>query len=146
MPEPDKLSLFDAVNVSLGSIIGAGIFVILGAAAAVAGPGLVVSVLIAAGVSLLTGFTTAELSRMYPRSGGVYVFTRETISDFAGFLVGWSWLFSNIIGGATVAVGFGYYVSFFFPGLPPRAWLVGVVVVAAGTVYYRVPALRPRNE
>jgi APA family basic amino acid/polyamine antiporter len=128
-PAPAKLSLFDAVNVSLGSIIGAGIFVILGAAAAAAGPGLVVSVLIAAGVSLLTGLTTAELSRMYPRSGGVYVFTRETISDFAGFLVGWSWLFANVIGGATVAVGFGYYLSFFFPGLPKAVGIVGVVVL-----------------
>jgi len=129
MPEPAKLSLFDAVNVSLGSIIGAGIFVILGAAAAVAGAGLVLSVLVAAGVSLLTGLTAAELSRMYPRSGGVYVFTRETVSDFAGFLVGWSWLFSNVIGGATVAVGFGYYLSFFFPGLPKAAGIVGVVAL-----------------
>lgn len=128
-PPQTKLSLFDAVNVSLGSIIGAGIFVILGAAAAVAGPGLVVSVLIAAGVSLLTGFTTAALSRMYPHSGGVYLFTREAISDFAGFLVGWAWLFSNVIGGATVAVGFGYYLSFFFPGLPKAVGIVGVVVL-----------------
>jgi APA family basic amino acid/polyamine antiporter len=128
-PPPAKLSLFDAVNVSLGSIIGAGIFVILGAAAAVAGPGLVVSVLIAAGVSLLTGFTTAALSRMYPHSGGVYLFTRESISDFAGFQVGWAWLFSNVIGGATVAVGFGYYMSFFFPGLPRAVGIVGVVVL-----------------
>jgi APA family basic amino acid/polyamine antiporter len=125
------LTLFDAVNISLGSIIGAGIFVVLGAAAAVSGPALVGAVLIAAGVSLLTGLTTASLSRMYPRSGGVYVFARETISDFAGFLVGWAWLFSNIIGGATVAVGFGHYLSFFFPRLPTA---VGITTVIAVTV------------
>lgn len=129
------LSLFDAVNVSLGSIIGAGIFVILGAAAAVAGPALVGSVLIAAGVSLLTGLTAAALSRLYPRSGGVYVFTRAAISDFAGFVVGWSWLFSNIIGGATVAVGFGHYLSFFFPKLPTA---VGIVSVVAVTVWIQL--------
>src|SRR5512136_2642860 len=117
----EKLSLFDAVNISLGSIIGAGIFVILGAAAAVAGPALVISVLIAAAVSLLTGFSSAALSRLYPRSGGVYVFTREAISDFSGFLVGWVWLFSNIVGGATVAVGFGHYLAYFFPALPTGA-------------------------
>jgi APA family basic amino acid/polyamine antiporter len=126
-----RLSLFDAVNISLGSIIGAGIFVILGAAAAVAGPALVVSVLIAAGVSLLTGFATAALSRKYPRSGGVYVFTREAFSDSSSFLIGWVWLFSNIIGGATVAVGFGHYLSFFFPVLPTG---VGIVIVVATTV------------
>ncbi len=123
-----RLTLFDAVNVSLGSIIGAGIFVILGAAAAVAGPALVLSVLIAAFVSLLTGLSTAELSRMYPRSGGVYIFARETLSDFLGFLVGWVWLFSNVVGGATVAVGFGHYLSFFFPKLPAGVGIVAVVV------------------
>jgi APA family basic amino acid/polyamine antiporter len=126
-PRPG-LSLFDAVNISLGSIIGAGIFVILGAAAAVAGPALIVSVLIAALVSLLTGFAAAELSRMYPRSGGVYVFARETLSGFWGFLVGWVWLFSNIVAGATVAVGFGHYLSFFFPKLPTSAGVIFVVV------------------
>jgi APA family basic amino acid/polyamine antiporter len=126
-----SLSLFDAVNISLGSIIGAGIFVILGAAAAVAGPALILSVLIAAVVSLLTGFTAAELSRMYPRSGGVYVFARETLSVFPGFLVGWVWLFSNVVSGATVAVGFGHYLSYFIPALPTS---VGIVVVAVSTV------------
>lgn len=128
---PGKLTLFDAVNISLGSIIGAGIFVVLGAAAAVAGPGLVASVLIAAAASLLTGLSTAALSRKYPRSGGVYVFTREALSDLAGFLVGWIWLFSNVIGGATVAVGFGHYLSFFFPNWPPA---VGIVLVVFITV------------
>jgi len=125
------LSLFDAVNISLGSIIGAGIFVILGAAAALAGPGLVASVLIAALVSLLTGLTTAELSRRYPRSGGVYVFARETLSGFLGFLVGWVWLFSNVVSGATVAVGFGHYLKYFFPALPTAA---GIFAVVAFTV------------
>jgi APA family basic amino acid/polyamine antiporter len=124
-----SLSLFDAVNISLGSIIGAGIFVVLGAAAALSGPALVLSVVLAAAVSLLTGLATASLSRMYPRSGGVYVFTREAISDFAGFLVGWAWLFSNIIGGATVAVGFGHYLAFFFPSLPTAAGIVAVIAV-----------------
>ena len=123
-----KLTLFDAVNISLGSIIGAGIFVILGAAAAVAGPALVLSVLIAAFVSLLTGLSTAELSRLYPRSGGVYLFARETLSGFLGFLVGWVWLFSNVVGGATVAVGFGHYLTFFFPKLPTGVGIVAVVV------------------
>jgi len=128
-PKP-QLSLFDAVNISLGSIIGAGIFVILGAAAAVAGPALIASVFIAALVSLLTGLTAAELSRMYPRSGGVYIFAREAISDFSGFLVGWVWLFSNIVAGATVAVGFGHYLTYFFPKLPTGAGVVLVVVSA----------------
>lgn len=131
VPPGDRLTLFDAVNISLGSIIGAGIFVILGAAAAVAGPALVLSVLIAAVASLLTGLAAAGLSRRYPRSGGVYVFARETLSPGLGFLVGWVWLFSNVVGGATVAVGFGHYLQFLWPGLPAAAGIV--LVVAAVT-------------
>jgi len=125
-----KLSLFDAVNISLGSIIGAGIFVILGAAAAVAGPALIASVLIAALVSLLTGLSAAELSRKFPRSGGVYIFAREALSNFSGFLVGWVWLFSNIVAGATVAVGFGHYLKFFFPKMPIGAGVTFVVITS----------------
>lgn len=128
-PKP-RLSLFDAINISLGSIIGAGIFVILGAAAAVAGPSLILSVFIAAMVSLMTAFSAAELSRIYPRSGGVYLFAREAISGFTGFLVGWIWLFSNIVSGATVAVGFGYYLAYFLPHLPASVG-AGLVIVSA---------------
>lgn len=110
-----RLSLFDAVNISLGSIIGAGIFVIIGAAAAVAGPAVFLSVIVAGLVSTLTGLSTAELSRRFPRSGGAYTFAKETISDFTGYIVGWVWLFSNTVAGATVAIGFGHYLAFFVP-------------------------------
>ena len=112
-----NLNLFDAVNISLGSIIGAGIFVILGSAAALAGPAVFLSVVAAGLVSLLTGLSSAELSRKFPMSGGAYVFAKEALSGFFGFVVGWVWLFSNIVTGATVAVGFGYYLSFFSPSL-----------------------------
>jgi len=138
-----RLSLYDAVNISLGSIIGAGIFVILGAAAAVAGPGLVLSVLIAGFVSLLTGLSTAELSRLYPRSGGVYVFARETLSGFLGFLVGWVWLFSNVVSGATVAVGFGHYLKHLVPALPTAA---GIVIVVASTVMVHLAGARESSR
>lgn len=109
------LSLFDAVNIALGAIIGAGIFVVIGAAAGLAGPAVFISVLVAALVALLTGLASSELSRRYPKSGGAYLFARETISEPAGFLIGWVWLFSNIVAGATVAVGFGYYLAYFIP-------------------------------
>jgi APA family basic amino acid/polyamine antiporter len=121
------LGLFDAVNVALGAIIGAGIFVILGAATAISGPAVFISVIVAGAVAILTGLTSAELSRLYPTSGGAYTFAKESISDFAGFLVGWMWLFSNTVLGATVAVGFGYYLAFFFPGIPQQL-AVGLVL------------------
>src|SRR5208283_3329660 len=123
------LSLFDAVNIALGSIIGAGIFVILGSAAGIAGPAVFISVLVAAAVALMTGVASADLSRLYPQSGGAYRFARETISDSAGFIVGWVWLFSNIVAGATVAIGFGYYLNFFIPSFPANYGAAIIVIL-----------------
>jgi len=125
------LSLFDSVNIALGSIIGAGIFVIIGAAAAVAGPAVFLSVILAAIVSIFTGLTSAELSRRFPRSGGAYTFAKEAISGSAGFIVGWLWLFSNLVVGATVAIGFAYYLKFFIPSIPTN--LVAAAAIALAT-------------
>jgi basic amino acid/polyamine antiporter, APA family len=126
------LSLFDAVNIALGAIIGAGIFVILGAAAKVSGPAIFLSIIVAAVVAGLTGIASAELSKRFPKSGGAYTFAKEEISPFAGFLTGWVWLFSNIVAGATVAVGFGYYLAFFFPGVPTSAGAALVIAAVTG--------------
>jgi APA family basic amino acid/polyamine antiporter len=125
-----SLSLFDAVNISLGTIIGAGIFVIIGSAAALAGPAIFLSVIVAGLVSLLTGLSSAGLSKRFPRSGGAYLFAKETISDFFGFVVGWVWLFSNIVTGATVAVGFGYYLAFFVPRISIHVGGASAIVLA----------------
>jgi APA family basic amino acid/polyamine antiporter len=112
------LSLFDAVNISLGSIIGAGIFVIIGAATALAGPAVFLSAIIAGAVAMFTGIVSAGLSRMFPKSGGAYLFAREASSALMGFIVGIVWIFSNVVAGATVAVGFGYYLALLVPGIP----------------------------
>ncbi len=127
-----ELNLFDAVNIALGTIIGAGIFVIIGAAAAVSGPAVFLSALVGAVVSLLTGLSSAELSRRFPRGGGAYVFAKEVFSDFAGFVIGWVWLFSNTVVGATVSIGFAYYWKFFFPGMPTN--FAAAFAVALATV------------
>ncbi|MFA5077250.1 MAG: amino acid permease [Candidatus Micrarchaeia archaeon] len=124
------LSLFDAVNIALGSIIGAGIFVILGSAAGIAGPAVFLSVLVAAAVALMTGLASSGLSRRFPKSGGAYLFAREAISHSAGFIVGWIWLFSNIAAGATVAVGFGHYLAFFLPSVPANLAAALIVLLA----------------
>ncbi len=125
------LSLFDAVNVALGAIIGAGIFVIIGTAAGAAGPAVFISVLIAAAVAVMTGLASAELSRIYPKSGGAYLFAKEALSDWAGFVVGWVWIFSNVVAGAAVAVGFGHYAAFFVPSIPVQAWAAVAISAAA---------------
>ena len=114
------LSLFDAVGIGIGSIIGAGIFVVIGIAAVPAGSGLMASIVIAGVVSLFTAMSTTELSSKITVEGGIYEFAAEMISPFVGFLTGWIWIISNIFSGAAVALGFGHYLNGMVPSIDAR--------------------------
>lgn len=116
-----SLNLFDATAISVGAIVGAGIYVVIGLAAGLAGPALLISMLIAAAVSSLTALSYAELSALIPREGGVYEFAHELLSPFWGFLTGWMWLVSNIFTGAAVSLGFAFYLAPVLPGVPLAA-------------------------
>jgi len=125
------LGLFDATAISVGAIIGAGIFVVTGIAAGLAGSALVVSMLIAAVIALFTALSFAELTAWQPKEGSVYEYTYQLISPFAGFLVGWMWMLSNTFAGAAVSLGFAYYLTAVFPSL--HANLVAAVLCIAFT-------------
>ena len=114
------LTLFDATAVGVGAIIGAGIFVVTGIVAGLAGSALIISVIIAGVVSLLTALSTAELAHKLPEEGGVYDYARKMLSPFAGFVTGWMWAISNVFVGATVSLGFAYYFAAAAPAIPPR--------------------------
>ncbi len=86
------LGLLDATAISVGAIIGAGIFVVTGIVAGMAGPALLVSMIIAAVVSLFTALSFAELSAWLPREGSVYEFSYRLISPFAAFTAGWMYI------------------------------------------------------
>ncbi len=107
--------LFDAFNIGIGAIIGAGIFVVTGIGASLAGPALLISLLISAGIAAFTALSFAELSILIPKEGGGYEFAHELISPFAGFITGWLWLLSNVVVGAVVSLGFAHYFALFFP-------------------------------
>ncbi|MFB3888531.1 MAG: APC family permease [Candidatus Bathyarchaeia archaeon] len=125
------LGLWDATALSVGAIIGGGIFVVTGIVAGLAGSALVVSMVLAAVIALFTALSFAELSAWKPVEGSVYVYARELVSPFAGFLTGWMWLVSNTFGGAAVSLGFAYYLAAAFPGLPVN--VVAAVVCLAFT-------------
>jgi len=118
------LGLFDATAISIGAIIGAGIFVVTGIVAGLAGPGVVVSMVMAGSIASFTTLSFAQLSAYMPREGGGYEFTYRLVSPYAGFLAGWMWIFSNIFIGAAVSLGFAQYLATLFPSLP-------ITVVAA---------------
>lgn len=126
-----SLGLFDATAISVGAIIGAGIFVVTGIAAGSAGSALIVSMFIAAVIALFTALSFAELTAWMPIEGSVYEYTCMLVSPFAGFLVGWMWMLSNTFAGAAVSLGFAYYFTAVFPFL--NANMVAVVLCIAFT-------------
>lgn len=117
------LGLFDALAIGIGAIVGAGIFVVTGIAAGLAGPALLLSLLITACISAFTALSFAELAAFIPKEGGGYEFARELISHFAGFIAGWLWLLSNAVVGAVVSLGFAHYLAIFIP-LPIKVMAV----------------------
>ncbi len=123
------LGLFDATAISVGAIIGAGIFVITGIAARLAGGALVISMLIAAVVSLFTALSFSELAAWQPKEGSIYEYTYQLISPLAGFLVGWVWMLSNIFAGAAVSLSFAHYLTALLPILPVT-WVAAVLCLA----------------
>jgi APA family basic amino acid/polyamine antiporter len=120
--EPRKLKrtigLWSAVAINVGAIIGGGIFVVTGIVAGYAGSALVVSMIVAGVIAFITAFSFAKLTAWQPVEGGAYEYGRQLVSPYAGFLAGWMWLVANTFVGAAVSLGFAYYLTAAFPGLP----------------------------
>ncbi|MFT7598054.1 MAG: APA family basic amino acid/polyamine antiporter [Acidimicrobiales bacterium] len=117
----------------VGIIIGAGIYVLLGAATAEAGAAVWVSFLIAGALSALTALSYAELAAMFPNAGAEYDYTRRVAPEWTAFVIGWVMILGLVIAAAAVALGFASYVRYFVD-VPLRvaAWaLIAVVTLIA---------------
>ena len=123
------IGLWSATAIGVGAIIGAGIFVVTGVAAGVAGPAIIISMIITGIVAAFTALSFPELSAALPQEGGAYIFARELISPYVGFIAGWMWIFSNIFTGAAVSLGFAHYFGTVFPHLPVKAVAVVISLV-----------------
>jgi len=126
------LGLYDATAIGIGAIIGAGIFVVTGIAAGLAGPALVISMVVAAFVSLFTALSFVELTAWLPTEGGVYEYASRLFSPFAGFLAGWMWVVSYIFVGPAVSLAFSYYFTALVPIVDSR--LVAAVICVVFTL------------
>jgi basic amino acid/polyamine antiporter, APA family len=122
------LGLFDAVSIGLGAIIGAGLFVVTGVAAGVAGPAFLVGLVIAALAATCNALSSAQLAVAYPVSGGTYEYGYRVLHPWLGFAAGWMFLVSKLAAGTTVALGFAAYLGALIPGIPERAVAVAAVV------------------
>ncbi|HLA79462.1 MAG TPA: amino acid permease [Vicinamibacteria bacterium] len=112
------LGLWDAILVTVGAVLGTGIFITTGDIARVLPhAGLILLVWVLGGLLTLFGaLTYAELGGMFPKAGGQYHYLKEAYGPLAGFLFGWASFWVIMTGGiATLAVGFGEYLGAFVP-------------------------------
>ncbi|CAL9453452.1 putative transporter [Streptomyces sp. enrichment culture] len=121
------LGVGDAVVVGLGSMVGAGIFAALGPAARASGSGLLLGLALAAVVAYCNATSSARLAALYPASGGTYVYGRERLGEFWGYLAGWSFVVGKTASCAAMALTVGTYVW------PEQAHAVAVAAVVALT-------------
>ncbi|MEI7914612.1 MAG: APC family permease, partial [Mycobacteriaceae bacterium] len=122
-----RLGTGDAVIIGLGSMIGAGVFVVFAPAAAAAGTGLLIGLLVAAVVAYCNADSSARLAALYPESGGSYVYGRRRLGPFWGYLAGWSFVVGKTASCAAMALTVGLYLW------PDHAHAVAVAAVAALT-------------
>ncbi|WP_327593858.1 APC family permease [Streptomyces chartreusis] len=121
------LGVGDAVMIGLGSMIGAGIFAALAPAARAAGTGLLLGLAVAAVVAYCNATSSARLAALYPASGGTYVYGRERLGPFWGYLAGWSFVVGKTASCAAMALTVGAYLW------PEQAHAVAVAAVVALT-------------
>ncbi len=108
------LGVIDLLGIGIGAIIGAGIFVLTGQAAAqYAGPGIVISFVVAAVVSALAGLCYAEFASMIPVAGSAYTYAYATLGEVFAWFIGWDLIIEYSIGASAVAVGWSSYVVSF---------------------------------
>ncbi|HUK62117.1 MAG TPA: amino acid permease [Dongiaceae bacterium] len=145
------LGPLDLVTLGVGAIIGTGIFVLTGqAAAAYSGPAIVLSMVLAGVVSALAGLCYSEFASTVPIAGSAYTYGYATLGEFFAWVIGWDLILEYALGAATVAVGWsGYVVSFLkdfgihFPAVWSAAPGTAVTLAsgAAATAVFNVPAV-----
>src|SRR3954464_8760853 len=114
-------------------MIGAGVFAAFGPAARAAGAGLLVGLAIAAVIAYCNASASAQLAAQYPTSGGTYVYGRERLGHWCGFVAGWGFVIGKTASCAAMALAFAAYVA-------PAPWQKAVAVaavVALAAVNYR---------
>jgi APA family basic amino acid/polyamine antiporter len=123
----------------IGLILGAGIYVIIGDVAGIAGNAMWISFIIAAFIALLTGFSYAELSSIFPHSAAEYIFAKNIFdNNFVASIIGCLTIFVAIVSAATVAIGFSQYLSIFLTQLPTVFTAMAVIAILSAVSFYGI--------
>src|SRR5512133_2782361 len=101
-------------TLGIGAVIGAGIFVLTGQAAArYAGPAIVISFILAGLACTFAALCYAEFAAMIPVSGSAYTYSYATLGEFVAWIIGWDLILEYLFAASTVAVGWSEYVVSF---------------------------------
>lgn len=134
------LSATNLTTLGVGAVIGAGIFVLTGQAAAqYAGPAIVISFLISGFACLLAGLCYAEFASMIPISGSAYTYAYATMGEFIAWIIGWDLILEYLFAASTVAVGWSGYVVSFLKDF--GIYIPAQFTAAFGTVLVDIPQI-----
>lgn len=127
------VGLFGATTIGVGALMGAGVYVLIGLAAGVAGPSVYLSYIICGALAFLSTLLFAELARLAPISGGGYAYAYTSLGRLGGFVTGWFLALGSIFACGLYAIGFAeYFTSILGYALPP----IGVKLIAAALVLF----------
>jgi basic amino acid/polyamine antiporter, APA family len=134
------LTATNLTTLGIGGIIGAGIFVLTGQAAAqYAGPAIVISFIISGLACAFAGLCYAEFASMIPIAGSAYTYAYSTLGEFLAWIIGWDLILEYLFAASTVSVGWGGYVVSFLNDFGIH--LPTYLTAATGTVLIDVPNL-----
>lgn len=142
-----SLGPFSIIAMGIGAIIGAGIFVLTGTAAAqYAGPGIMISFVLGGIACAFVGLCYSELAALIPVAGSSYTYTYATLGEFFAWLIGWDLILEYAMGAATVAVGWSGYVTSILKDvglvIPAQfAHAPGTAIEGGGTALFNLPAV-----
>jgi amino acid transporter/nucleotide-binding universal stress UspA family protein len=142
-----EMKLMDVTLIGVGAMIGAGIFVLTGIAAGVAGPALILVFILNGIVALLTAMSYAELGSCFHDAGGGYLWVKEGLPKWNGFISGWMSWFAHAVACSLYAIGFGAYFEYLFNELglsmphwgvlSPQKMMAAAVAITFGYINYR---------
>jgi APA family basic amino acid/polyamine antiporter len=111
------LNLFDVVNLVVGTIIGADIYIAAAFGAGLLGPASLIAWVLAGLMAIIIALSFAECSSLVPKAGGPYAYAKDAFGDFIGFLSGWALIIAEWSAIAVFPLAFVAYIQYFFPNI-----------------------------